>query len=78
MVEALAELDTPDAEHPSTWLSDEEGWTVDVHEDGTVIFSHEFEDICECPRVGRDVALELWLLLQQGRRDEIKQKLLEA
>jgi hypothetical protein len=63
---ALAELDTPDTEHPNTWLSDDEGWTVDVHED---------EVICEREGVSRDQSLELWLLLQQGRRDEIRQRL---
>ena len=72
---ALAELDTPDMEHPNTWLSDDEGWTVDVYESGLVIFSHEDEVICERRDVTRGEALELWLLLQQGRRDEIKQRL---
>ena len=38
---ALAELDTPDMEHPNTWLSDDEEWIVDVYEGGLVIFSHE-------------------------------------
>ena len=72
---ALAELDTSDMEHPSTWLSDEDGWTVDVYETGLVIFTHKFEDICERRGVSRDGALELWLLLQQGKRDEIRQRL---
>lgn len=72
---ALAELDTPDMEHPNTWLSDDEGWTIDVYESGLVIFSHEDEVICERRDVTRGEALELWLLLQQGRRDEIKQRL---
>jgi hypothetical protein len=72
---ALAELDTPDVEHPSTWLSDDDGWTVDVYASGLVMFSHEFENICERQGVTRDQALNLWLLLQQGRRDEIRQKL---
>ena len=72
---ALAELDTPDKEHPSTWLSDEDGWTVDVYESGLVIFSHQHDDICKRRGVTRDQALELWLLLQQGKRDEIKQRL---
>jgi hypothetical protein len=71
---ALAELDTPDMEHPSTWLSDDDGWTVDVYENGLVTFGHEFEDICERRGVTRDEALELWLLLQQGKRDEIKHR----
>ena len=72
---ALAELDTPDMEHPNTWLSDDEGWTVDVYESGLVIFSHEDEVICERQGVARGQSLELWLLLQQGRRDEIRQRL---
>jgi len=72
---ALAELDTPDMEHPNTWLLDDEEWIVDVYEDGLVIFSHEDEIICERRRVARGEAFELWLLLQQGRRDEIRQRL---
>src|SRR5262245_60782144 len=44
---ALAELDTPDVEHPSTWLSDDDGWTVDVYESGLVILSHESQEICQ-------------------------------
>jgi hypothetical protein len=72
---ALAELDTPDSEHPNTWLSDDDEWIVDVYENGLVIFSHQFENICERRGVTRDEALELWLLLQQGRRDEIKKRL---
>ena len=72
---ALAELDTPDMEHPRTWLSDDDGWTVDVYESGLVIFTHKFDDICERRGVSRDEALELWLLLQQGKRDEIRQRL---
>ena len=72
---ALAELDTPDIEHPNTWLSDDDGWTVDVYEGGLVIFSHEGKDICERRGVTREEALELWLLLQQVRRDEIRHRL---
>jgi hypothetical protein len=72
---ALGELDTHDAEHPNTWLSDNDGWTVDVYETGLVIFTHKFEDICERRDVPRDEALQLWLLLQQGKRDEIRQRL---
>lgn len=72
---ALAELDTPDIEHPNTWLSDDDGWTVDVYESGLAILSHEDEVICERRNVARDEALKLWLLLQQGRREEIRQRL---
>jgi hypothetical protein len=72
---ALAELATPDVEHPNTWLSDDDEWTVDVYESGLVIFSHQGEDICQRQAVSREHALELWLLLQDGRRDEIKRRL---
>jgi len=72
---ALAEMATSDIEHASTWLSDDDGWAVSVYENGLVMFSHQFEDICERRAVTRDEALELWLLLQQGRRDEIKRRL---
>lgn len=72
---ALAELITPDKEHPNTWLSDGDGWMVDVYESGLVIFGNEDEAICERRGVSRDEALELWLLLQQGKRDEIRQRL---
>jgi hypothetical protein len=72
---ALVELDAADMEHPSTWLSDEDGWTVDVYESRLVIFSHQSEEICRRAGVSRGEALELWLLLQQARRDEIQQRL---
>jgi hypothetical protein len=72
---ALAELSVSDPEHPSTWLSDDDGWTVDVYESGLVIFSEKHRDICLREGVSRGEALELWLLLQQGRYDEIEQRL---
>lgn len=73
---ALAELSTPDMEHPSTWLVDHDGWNVDVYESGLVIFFDKDTEICRRRGVSRDEALELWLLLQRGQRDEIKRKLL--
>ena len=72
---ALAELDTPDEEHPNTWLTDDDGWTVDVYEGGLVIFSHDDETICQKNGVSQAETLELWLLLQRGRRDEIRRRL---
>jgi len=54
---------------------DAEGWTVDVYEGGLVIFSSNTETICERRGVSRDEALELWLLLQGGLRDEIRERL---
>jgi hypothetical protein len=73
---ALVELDTPDEEHPNAWLTDADGWTVDVYEHGLVIFSSNEETIVERRGVSREEALELWLLLQRGARDEIRDRLL--
>ena len=72
---ALKELDTVDEEHPSAWLSDRDGWTVDVYEGGLVIVSEEGATLCERRGVTREQALELWLLLQQGKRDEIVRRM---
>lgn len=72
---ALAELSTPDPEHPDTWLVDDDGWTVTVYETVLVILSDKDREICRRKGVSRHEALELWLLLQQGRRDEIRQRL---
>lgn len=72
---ALAELDTPDAEHPSTWLSDQDGWTVDAYESGLVIFSNAAGEVCRKEQVARGDVLALWVLLQQARRKEIAQRL---
>ena len=73
--DALAELSTPDPEHPSTWLVDDDGWNVDVYESGLVLFCDKDTEICRKNGVSREEALELWLLLQNGRRDEIKHRL---
>jgi hypothetical protein len=75
MIEALAELATSDPEHPNAWLCDTDGWMVDVYESGLVVFSRDSEEICRRRGVRRDEALELWMLLQQGKRDEIRQRL---
>ena len=72
---ALAELNTEDIEHPNTWLEDDDGWFVDVYESGLVILSDNGSDICRRTGVSREEAMELWLLLQEGRRDEIRQRL---
>ena len=72
---ALAELETPDEEHPDTWLEDDSGHVVIVHESGLVIFADNRTEICRRQGVTRDEALELWLLLQRGKYDEIRQGL---
>ena len=34
---ALTELEAQDSEHPNTWLSDDDGWTIEIYESGLVI-----------------------------------------
>ncbi len=74
MRESLSELDTPDPEHPSTWLGHETGWTLSVFESGLVVWENPEVDVG--PRyqqnVSREEALRLWLLLSRGSFDEIE------
>ena len=72
---ALTELATPDEEHPDTWLEDDSGRVVIAYESGLVIFADSRTEICRRQGVTRDEALQLWLLLQRGRHDEIRQRL---
>ncbi|MEJ0000361.1 MAG: hypothetical protein WDO13_15090 [Verrucomicrobiota bacterium] len=37
--EILAELDVRDPEHPDTWLTHENGWTLSVYATGLIIWS---------------------------------------
>jgi hypothetical protein len=68
---ALAELSVPDEEHPDTWLSDTDGWTVIVYETGLVVVTGDEKEMSRRVGVSREDALALWLLLQQGKRNEI-------
>lgn len=73
---ALAELSVPDADHPETWLEDAKGWGLVVSKSGRVVFlGPDSAEVGQRRHVSRDEALKLWLLLQQGRRDEIQRRL---
>jgi hypothetical protein len=68
MHELLAELDTPDEEHPDTWLTHESGWTLSVDQTGLVVWA-DGEDLApprHMTRVSRKKALELWISLSKG------------
>lgn len=74
MRECLAELDTPDREHPDTWLQHESGWTLAVYENGLLVWENleSDGDPRHLPRVSREEAIRLWLLLSRGELDEIE------
>lgn len=73
---ALTELSGSDAPDAETWLEDENGYVLVVFGSGRVaLLGPDSEEICHRKRVSHDQALELWQLLQEGRRDEIKQRL---
>ena len=67
----LAELDVPDPEHPDTWLTHESGWTLSVYESGLVLFANADGAASHMNSVSRERALELWLILANGRIDEL-------
>jgi hypothetical protein len=68
MREILEELEQSDPEHPDTWLTHEDGWTLSIYESGLVIWEN-MESPNE-PRhqvcVSREKALDLWLKLSRG------------
>jgi hypothetical protein len=68
MRELLAELDTPDEEHPDTWLVYDGRWSLSVHETGLVVWEDEEDPRSprHMVRVSREKALDLWIKLSQG------------
>jgi hypothetical protein len=74
MQSALAELTTPDPEHPDCWLSDESGLTIAAHEGGKVVLENPESDAgpryLKC--VPPEIVLQLWLALQAGDLDAIQ------
>ena len=73
MIAALAELATPDPEHPDCWLSDENGWVVAAHEGGRIVLEDTEGDggVRHLVTSDPDLALTLWKHLQAGELDEI-------
>lgn len=74
MKEILAQLAEDDLEHPDAWLSMEDGWTLSADQEGLVVWHNVERGVAE-PRhmrgVTRERMLELWLLVAQGRTNEI-------
>ena len=75
MTAALAELTTPDPEHPDCWLSDEDGRVVAAHEDGRIVFEDTEGEAGPRHLVASDseLALTLWKHLQAGELDKISE-----
>jgi hypothetical protein len=73
---ALAELDTPDSEHPDCWLSDESEWSIAAFESGLVVLERFASDDETWHLKGqdRDQVLELWRLLRAGNLTEIRKR----
>lgn len=72
----LEELETPGTEYLNITLRDEEGWNLDVYENGFV----EFYDLDYEKRViGRQVThervIQMWRMMQDGKRDQVKKLL---
>ncbi len=65
---ALAELASPDDEHPDCWLSDENGWTVAAHQSRKVVLenSESGDGPWHMNDQSHEAVLDLWRLLQAG------------
>ncbi len=73
---ALAELSTPDQEHPDTWLIDENEYAISVFVNGLVIFGNveTGEEFSLAKPATHQEVLQLWRLLQQGDLQAIWQE----
>lgn len=76
LVEALSELDKPDAEHPDCWLNTEDGWSISVFESGLIIFQNveTGEGPWHMRSTSKETALELWQLLQENNIAALQNK----
>ena len=76
VLSVLEELETPGTEYLNITLKDDEGWKLDVYENGFVEFYELNYDIRV---VGRNVThervIQMWRMMQEGKRDELKKLL---
>jgi hypothetical protein len=57
-------------------LRDEEGWCVEAYENGTVVFHNgDLKRQILLKHAKTEVVMNLWQLLQNGNRDEIKRRM---
>ncbi|MBC8326042.1 MAG: hypothetical protein H8E27_10500 [Verrucomicrobia subdivision 3 bacterium] len=72
----LEELETPGTEYLNITLHDDEGWKLDVYENGFVEF---YDDQYDKRVVGKLVThervIQMWRMMQEGKRDQIKKLL---
>lgn len=68
LAEIVAELDSPDEEHPDTWLSHHEsGWTIRLDEERYAYLEDvDLNVASHMPGVGAAYALDLWVRFAAG------------
>lgn len=75
--EALEDLNEPDEDAPDAWLSDDDGWTVSVFENGDVVLQNVETTQGPWHRLAtsRVTALSFWQLLAAGDIDGLKERI---
>ena len=69
----LEELETPGTEYLNIQLHDDEGWKLDVYENGFVEFYNDDESKRMIRKnVSHEEVIQMWRLMQDGERDSIK------
>ena len=76
VLSVLEELETPGTEYLNITLKDDEGWKLDVYENGFVEF---YELNYDTRVVGRNIThervIQMWRMMQEGKRDQVKKLL---
>ncbi|MSU41710.1 MAG: hypothetical protein EXS22_06040 [Pedosphaera sp.] len=74
----LEELETPGTDYVNIQLHDDEGWKLDVYENGCVEFYNGIEARRILKKhVSHEEIIRMWRLMQDGDRNQIK-KLMRA
>jgi hypothetical protein len=69
----LEELETPGTEYLNIQLHDDEGWKLDVYENGFVEFYNGDESKRMIRKnVSHEEVIQMWRLMQDGERERIK------
>ena len=76
VLSVLEELETPGTEYLNITLHDEEGWKLDVYENGFVEFyEHEYDKRVVGKHITHERVIQMWRMMQEGKRDQIKKLL---
>lgn len=72
----LEELETPGTEYLNITLHDDDGWQLDVYENGFVeYYDGNYDKRMIGRKVTHEKVIEMWRYMQEGKREKIQKML---